>query len=48
MTNKSGFQEHWLHIEPERMERYETMYKWNLATAHFYANAKIGKGLAGC
>jgi len=24
-----GFQEHWLNIDDERMERYETMFRWN-------------------
>lgn len=44
MKNKQGFQYHWVNIEPERMERYETMYQWNPATEHFYAPAKIGQG----
>jgi ubiquinone/menaquinone biosynthesis C-methylase UbiE len=40
-----GFQDHWVNIEPERMERYETMYQWNPATEAFYAPAKVGPGL---
>lgn len=27
MPETHGFQDHWLNIEPERMERYETMYR---------------------
>lgn len=46
MKNEQGFQEHWLNIEPERMERYETMYRWNPATEIFYEPAKIGSGQA--
>lgn len=44
MKNEQGFQEHWLNIEPERMERYETMYQWNPATEVFYEPAKLGPG----
>lgn len=44
MKNEQGFQGHWLNIEPERMERYETMYQWNPATEIFYAPAKISPG----
>jgi ubiquinone/menaquinone biosynthesis C-methylase UbiE len=44
MKNEQGFQDHWVNIEPERMERYETMYQWNPATEMFYAPAKIGAG----
>ena len=44
MKNEQGFQHHWLNIEPERMERYETMYQWNPATEVFYEPAKLGPG----
>jgi len=44
MANTSGFQDHWLNIDPERMERYETMFQWNPATEGFYASARIGEG----
>jgi len=44
MKDKRGFQDHWLNIDPERMERYERMYRWNRATEIFYAPAKIGPG----
>ncbi len=45
MKTAQGFQQHWVEIEPERMERYETMFEWNPATAHFYAGAEIVPGL---
>ncbi len=38
------FQRHWVDIDPERMERYEDMFRWNPATEHFYDAAKIGAG----
>jgi SAM-dependent methyltransferase len=44
MSEGSPFQEHWVNIEPERLERYEAMFQWNPATAHFYEPAKITKG----
>jgi SAM-dependent methyltransferase len=44
MATAHGFQAHWLKIDPERMERYETMFRWNPATAGFYAAARIGPG----
>ena len=44
MATRKRFEDHWLNIEPERMERYEAMYQWNPATEHFYATAKIGPG----
>jgi ubiquinone/menaquinone biosynthesis C-methylase UbiE len=40
----SAFQKHWLEIEPERMERYETIFQWNPASAPFYEAARIGEG----
>jgi ubiquinone/menaquinone biosynthesis C-methylase UbiE len=46
MKNKQGLQDHWVNIEPERMERYEKMYQWNPATEVFYEPAKIGVGQA--
>lgn len=44
MPDARGFQEHWMNIEPERMERYETMFQWNTASEPFYAPARIGEG----
>ena len=45
MTESPEFQHHWLEIEPERMERYETMFQWNPATEHFYTSAEVREGL---
>jgi len=44
MATQHGFQAHWLHISPQRLERYETMFSWNPATEGFYAPARIGPG----
>lgn len=44
MTNNHGFLDHWLHIDDERMERYETMYQWNPATERFYESAQLDVG----
>ena len=44
MVESHGFQDHWLEIEPDRMARYERMYRWNPATEAFYAAARIGEG----
>ena len=44
--SRGGFQDHWVDIDPERMARYETMFRWNPATAHYYAAAAIGDGHA--
>jgi hypothetical protein len=44
MTNSGLFMAHWVDIDPERMESYETMYQWSEAAEAFYAPAGIGKG----
>lgn len=44
MKNGQGFQDHWVKIDSERMERYETMYQWNPASEEFYAAAKMEPG----
>jgi ubiquinone/menaquinone biosynthesis C-methylase UbiE len=38
------FGNHWVDIDAGRLERYETMFRWNPATEHFYAAAMIGEG----
>ena len=38
------FGNHWVDIDAGRLERYETMFRWNPATEHFYAAAMIGGG----
>jgi ubiquinone/menaquinone biosynthesis C-methylase UbiE len=40
------FQDRWLHIDAERLERYDAMFRWNPATAHFYESARIAPGHA--
>ena len=44
MADDRAFMDHWVDIDPERMERYETMFQWNPATEAYYAHAKIGPG----
>lgn len=45
MTRTSqGFQAHWVDIDPERMARYEAMYRWNPASELFYEPDRIGPG----
>jgi ubiquinone/menaquinone biosynthesis C-methylase UbiE len=36
--------EHWINIEPERLARYETMYRWSAVAEDFYAPADIRTG----
>src|SRR5262245_18269164 len=36
------FLEHWLHIDPERLRRYETMFQWTVAAEAFYGPATMG------
>ena len=45
-SSNAGFQDHWLQIEPDRLERYETMFRWNPASEPFYQAARIGEGLS--
>ena len=44
MSHTSPFQDHWVNIEPDRFERYETMFQWNPASAHFFEAAQISRG----
>jgi SAM-dependent methyltransferase len=37
----SNLAAHWLDIDPERLERYETMFAWNPATEHYYSTARL-------
>jgi hypothetical protein len=37
------FLEHWTNIDPERLARYETMYRWSAAAEAFYTAAEIGE-----
>lgn len=40
---RSGYRNDWRDIDPERMERYEELFRWNSATEHYYDAAKIGE-----
>lgn len=44
MGDERAFQQHWLEIDPERMERYEAMFQWSPAAEAFYAPAGIAEG----
>lgn len=44
MRTKEGFQSHWLDIDAERMARYQTMFRWDPRSAHYFAAARIGLG----
>lgn len=44
MSDTQPFLEHWVDIDPERMERYESMFQWTAAADAFYAPAAIGEG----
>lgn len=44
MPIKNRLQDHWLDIDNERLERYESMFRWNPATEIFYEAAEIGQG----
>jgi len=44
MANTSGFMDHWVNIDLERLERYEKMYQWSSASEGFYAPADITEG----
>ncbi len=44
MAETDDLSDYWLNIDPERMERYETMYQWNPASELFYTAAEIGEG----
>lgn len=44
MSDTPEFMDHWVNIDPKRMELYETMYEWNPASEPLYAPAEIGEG----
>ena len=44
MNTKTQFEEHWVNIPQERLDRYEQMFAWNPATAPFYAAADVREG----
>ena len=44
MTRNTFCQEHWVNIDPERLDRYQRMFQWNPASAPLYAPADIRPG----
>ena len=38
------YKEHWLNIEPERLDRYQSMFQWNPASSALYETADIRPG----
>ena len=40
----SYYQDHWVEIEPERMERYEAMFQWRDGHEALIAPAEVGEG----
>lgn len=45
MTTDTFHKDHWLVVEPERLERYETLFQWSSASAPLFAPAGIGPGM---
>jgi SAM-dependent methyltransferase len=44
MPAPSEILDHWVNVDPERMERYESMFQWTSAAERFYEPAQIGDG----
>lgn len=44
MSGSSKTSDHWLHLDPEEVERAEEMYRWNPASAPFFEPAGIAEG----
>jgi ubiquinone/menaquinone biosynthesis C-methylase UbiE len=44
MTTKGFFQDHWVDVEPERMERYQAMFQWREGHEALIAPAAVGEG----
>ena len=42
--NDSYYKDHWLDIEPDRLDRYEAMFKWSLTAERVLAPADVGPG----
>jgi SAM-dependent methyltransferase len=38
------YREHWVNIDPERLDRYQRMFQWNPASSALYAPADIRPG----
>lgn len=44
MTDNPYYKEHWVNIEPERLDRYQRMFQWNPASSALYERAEFGPG----
>ena len=44
MNELPFYKDHWVTIEPERLDRYQRMFEWNPASIVFYEAADIGAG----
>ena len=42
--NESYYKDHWVDIEPDRLDRYEAMFKWSLTAERVLAPADVGPG----
>jgi ubiquinone/menaquinone biosynthesis C-methylase UbiE len=44
MAGNAFYKEHWVNIEPERLDRYQQMFQWNQASLALYEPADIRPG----
>jgi ubiquinone/menaquinone biosynthesis C-methylase UbiE len=44
MQAETYYRDHWLHVDPERLEAYEGMFRWRPEMAPMLAPAEIGEG----
>jgi hypothetical protein len=44
MPGNPFYKEHWVNIEPERLDRYQRMFQWNPASSALYEPADIRPG----
>lgn len=44
VDRETYYHDHWLHVEPERMGRYEAMFQWRDGHAALIAPAEVGAG----
>ena len=44
MAPEPFYKDHWINIEPARLERYQRMFQWNPASFALYEPAEIGAG----
>jgi ubiquinone/menaquinone biosynthesis C-methylase UbiE len=44
LASSAYYRDHWLQIEPDRLERYESMFQWNPASANLFEPADVQAG----